>query len=114
MVRLAVILVVVYAACAAGSAGQVPPGSPSTEPAPFGTEPPGATPPVVPATGADRGGAEADFVNAKTRFDQGDEAGARAALDDFVARHPDDPMRPSADVLRARLALVRGEPAAAK
>jgi hypothetical protein len=69
---------------------------------------------VAPPSGADRSGAEADFVNAKSRFDQGDEVGARAALDDFSARHADDPMRPSADVLRARLALVRGEPAAAK
>jgi ABC-type branched-subunit amino acid transport system substrate-binding protein len=117
MVRLALFVVVLYAACAAGAA-QVPPGQPgaATEPPPFSPETPdGAAPPAVagPEPGADRSGIEADFVNAKARFDAGDGEGARAALEAFVARHPSDPVRPSADLLLARLALIRGEPAAA-
>ncbi len=109
----------------------MPPGSPGagTEPPPF-TEPPpvaqpapaapGAPPPApAPAPppapgGADRAGIDADFNAARSKFDRGDAEGARAALEAFVAQHPTDPLRPSADLLLARLALARGEPAAAK
>ena len=123
MVRLAAFLFVLISACAAGSSAQPPPATPGgpTEPPPLVPVAPGEPPsppsppsaPVLPAAG-DRAGIEADFAAAKSRFDQGDGEGARAALEAFVARHPTDPSRPSADLLLARLALIRGEAAAAK
>jgi ABC-type branched-subunit amino acid transport system substrate-binding protein len=119
MVRLAVFLFVLFAACAAGSTAQIPPQQPGgpTEPPPLGQPfdaaaadaDAGAWPAV-----ADRSGIEADFANARTKFDQGDGPGARAALEDFVSRHPTDQARPAAELLLARLALIRGEAAAAK
>src|SRR6185295_6280308 len=115
MVRLAVFLVVLFAACAAGSATQLPPATPASAAA---MGPPGGDP--LPDAGAgvpdaaDRAGIEADFGNAKAKFDEGNENAARAALESFVARYPNDSARPAADVLLARLALMRGEPAAAK
>ena len=59
-------------------------------------------------------GAEADFRDAKAKFDQGDREGARAALDAFVVRHPGHPSRTSAQILLARLALLRADAAGAK
>jgi ABC-type branched-subunit amino acid transport system substrate-binding protein len=129
MVRLAALLFMLIAACAAGSSAQVPPATPGgpTEPPPLVPVAPGepasrpsppspSSSPSVPAlpTPGDRAGIEADFAAAKSRFDQGDGEGARLALEAFVARHPADPSRPSADLLLARLALIRGEAAAAK
>ncbi len=125
MLRLAGLLFVVITACATGSAAQLPPAPPPgpTEPPPFGETPPGTQPPAAPVpmppppiagTGADRAGTDADFVAARSKFDQGDTEGARLALEGFVAQHPTDPARPSADLLLARLALGRGDAAAAK
>jgi ABC-type branched-subunit amino acid transport system substrate-binding protein len=120
MVRLAVFLLVLYAACAAGSTAQLPagqPGAAATEPPPLAPTAPGDSappPPAAPPGDSDRSGIEADFGNAKSRFDQGDGEAARAALEAFVARHPGDPLRPAADLLLARLALIRGDAAAAK
>jgi branched-chain amino acid transport system substrate-binding protein len=117
MVRLVVFLAVLYAACAAGSTAQIPPGQPAggpTEPPPLSPDAPRDVPPAPAAPGADRGGVDADFVNAKSKFDQGDAEGARAALEAFVSRHPSDPSRPAADILLARLALIRGDAAIAK
>src|SRR4051812_5687552 len=104
-----------------GSPGPRPPPGP-TEPPPFGepptgTPPPGSPvpmPPPIAGTGTDRAGADADFVAARGKFDQGDADGARAALEAFVTQHPGDPARPSADLLLARLALARGDAAAAR
>jgi len=59
-------------------------------------------------------GAEADLEVARGLFDRGDQEGARVALEAFVARHPNHPARGSAEVLLARLALGRGDPATAK
>lgn len=121
MLRLAGLLFVVITACATGSAAQLPPGP--TEPPPFGEPPPGTPPPASPVpmppppiagTGSDRAGADADFVAARSKFDQGDADGARVALESFVAQHPGDPARPSADLLLARLALGRGDAAVAR
>jgi branched-chain amino acid transport system substrate-binding protein len=67
--------------------------------------PPGATPDP---------GAEADFRDAKARFDAGDRDGARTALDAFAAHHPQHAFRPSVDLMLARLALLRGDAADAK
>ena len=124
MLRLAGLLFVVINACATGSAAQLPPAPPPgpTEPPPFGepptgTPPPGSPvpmPPPIAGTGTDRAGADADFVAARGKFDQGDAEGARAALEAFVTQHPGDPARPSADLLLARLALARGDAAAAR
>jgi len=125
MLRFAGLLFIVITACATGSAAQLPPAPPPgpTEPPPFGEPPPGTQPPAAPVpmppppiagTGADRAGTDADFVAARSKFDQGDAEGARLALEGFVAQHPTDPARPSADLLLARLALGRGDAAAAK
>jgi len=125
MLRLAGLLFVVISACATGSAAQLPPAPPPgpTEPPPFGEPVPGTPPPASPVpmppppiagTGTDRAGADADFVAARSKFDQGDAEGARVALEAFVTQHPGDPARPSADLLLGRLALGRGEAAAAK
>ena len=136
LMRPAAILFLALTACATRSAAQVPPGAaPGTQPPPFDPSgnpppappvagqpaPPGAgqpapAPPAVPPGGAgtDRAGIEADFAAAKARFDRGDGEGARPALEALAARRPPDPLRPAAEILLARLALIRGEPAAAK
>jgi ABC-type branched-subunit amino acid transport system substrate-binding protein len=59
-------------------------------------------------------GAEADFGAAKALFDRGEREPARAALEAFVSRHPEHPSRPAAEIMLARLALLRGDGAAAK
>lgn len=59
-------------------------------------------------------GADADFRDAKSRFDVGDQGGARAALEAFEANHPQHPARPAVDLMLARLALLRGDVAAAR
>jgi ABC-type branched-subunit amino acid transport system substrate-binding protein len=124
MVRLALHVVLLFAACAAGSTAQLPSGpSGPSEPLPPPVAPePGAppaaaaplaiTPPPV-GPGADQG-AEADFGNARAAFDRGERDGARTALEAFVAQHPDHPARPAAEMMLARLALLRGDAAAAR
>jgi branched-chain amino acid transport system substrate-binding protein len=86
------------------SGTQPPPAG--TQPPPAGTQPPPATAPGEPAADA---GAEADFNAARARFEQSDREGARAALEGFVARHPDHGARHDAELMLARLALVRGD-----
>ena len=129
MVRLAAFVLVLFTACAASSTAQLPqggaPGGP-TEPPPLSQTAPGETPaanppPAVTPGGAtplpnpaDRAGIDADFVAAKRKFDQGDAPGARASLEAFVSQHPVDPTRPAAELLLARLALIRGEAAPAR
>jgi ABC-type branched-subunit amino acid transport system substrate-binding protein len=125
MVRLGLCVLLLFAACAAASTGHLPPGyTGPTEPLPPPVAPvPGApslpdVPPTQPppfggAPGADQG-ADADFGNAKAAFDRGEREPARAALEAFVARHPEHPSRPAAEMLLARLALLRGDAAAAK
>jgi ABC-type branched-subunit amino acid transport system substrate-binding protein len=90
-----------------------PPAAPPAQPAPGPGTPPGAPgpPPLVPAPDL---GAEADFRDAKAKFDQGDREGARVALDAFVVRHPGHPSRTTAQILLARLALLRADAAGAR
>ncbi|HVU53362.1 MAG TPA: penicillin-binding protein activator, partial [Polyangia bacterium] len=57
--------------------------------------------------------ADADYNAARGRFEQGDREGARAALESFVARHPDHGARRPAELMLARLALLRGDVAGA-
>jgi ABC-type branched-subunit amino acid transport system substrate-binding protein len=59
-------------------------------------------------------GAEADFEAARTHFDRGETASARAALESFVKLHPEHPSRIFADLMLARLALQRAEPKEAR
>ncbi len=47
------------------------------------------------------------------RFEQGDREGARAALESFVTRHPEHGARHAAELMLARLALLRGDVAGA-
>jgi len=116
-----------FAACASVSQNQVPPATaqmPDASAAPTpgrapdgggprdGGRPDGAGRGIVPGAG-DRG-VEADFGAARARFDAGDQNGARAALEAFVAAHPDHPSRSQAEILLARLALTRSDNAAAK
>jgi branched-chain amino acid transport system substrate-binding protein len=133
MVRVALSALLLFAACAATSVAQVPPGTtgqgeplpPPVAPAPgqvmpappAPTQPPpvapgGAPPPVAPGGApppvADAGG-DADYNAARTRFEQGDREGAQAALETFVARHPDHGARRPAELMLARLALLRGD-----
>jgi ABC-type branched-subunit amino acid transport system substrate-binding protein len=132
MVRLGLYVVLLFAACAAGqSAPSLPgtfgngeplpppvapePGSTSPGPnaaQPQGTAPEGAGSPIEPA--APDPGAEADFRDAKARFDAGDQPGARVALEAFDAHHPLHAARPTVELMLARLALLRADPAAAK
>ena len=125
MIRPAALLFLALTACASRSAAQAPPGGPpGTQPPPFDPSanpapPPAPVPPAVPPGGVPsdptlRAGVEANFAAAKARFDRGDGEGARPALEALAARRPPDPLRPAAEVLLARLALIRGEPAAAK
>jgi ABC-type branched-subunit amino acid transport system substrate-binding protein len=64
--------------------------------------------------GHDGRGAEADFEAARTHFDRGETASARAALESFVKLHPEHPSRVFADLMLARLALQRAEPKEAR
>jgi branched-chain amino acid transport system substrate-binding protein len=124
MVRLAFCVALLFAACAATQARPNLPGTYGTGealPPPVAPEPGGALAPVaaptVPAASATAPpdpGAEADFRDAKARFDSGAQAEARAALDAFVAHHGQHPFRPAVDLMLARLALLRGDVAAAK
>ena len=75
---------------------------------------PAPTAPAASATAPADPGAEADFRDAKARFDSGAQAEARASLDAFVAHHGQHPFRPAVDLMLARLALLRGDAAAAK
>ena len=115
--RLAVFIVLSFVACAAGQVTPKLPGTFGTGeplPPPVAPEAGGtATPALPPGAGADPG-AEADFNDARAKFDAGDRAGARAALEAFVANHPQHAFRPTVDLMLARLALVRGDAAAAK
>jgi branched-chain amino acid transport system substrate-binding protein len=114
----------IFAACASAAPGQFPPAASPASSAPVAGQAPAANLPdgrapekSLPRDAAmippDRG-AEADFTDAKRRFDAGDHAGARAALEAFVARHPDQAPRADAQIMLARLALGRGDPATAK
>ena len=126
MARLALSVLLLFAACAA-TVTQVPPGTtgqgeplpPPVAPTPgevtpappAPTQPPPVTAPSEPQTDA---GADADFHAARTRFEQNDREGSRAALESFVARHPDHGARRAAELMLARLALLRGDVASAK
>jgi ABC-type branched-subunit amino acid transport system substrate-binding protein len=124
MVRLAFCVALLFAACAATPARPKLPGTYGTGealPPPLAPEPGGAlapaavpTQPPAGATAAPDPGAEADFREAKARFDAGAQAEARTALEAFVAHHGQHPFRPAVDLMLARLALLRGEPATAK
>ena len=122
--RLAFCVALLFAACAATQARPKLPGTygeGEALPPPLAPEPGGAlapatlpTQPPAAATAAADPGAEADFRDAKARFDAGAQAEARAALEAFVAHHGQHAFRPAVDLMLARLALLRGEPAAAK
>src|SRR3982751_1766897 len=124
MVRLAFCVALLFAACAATPARPNLPGTYGTGealPPPVAPEPGGALapvpappPPTASPTAPADPGAEADFRDAKARFDSGAQAEARAALDAFVAHHGQHPFRPAVDLMLARLALLRGDAAAAK
>src|SRR5262245_10081346 len=125
MARLALSALLLFAACAAtmtqtpGTTGQGEPLPPPVAPTPGeGTPaPPAPTqPPPVAAPGEPQAdaGAEADFHSARSRFEQGDREGSRAALESFVARHPDHGARRPAELMLARLALLRGDVGSAK
>jgi ABC-type branched-subunit amino acid transport system substrate-binding protein len=127
MVRLGLCVVLLFAACAAGQTAPSLPGTfGSGEPLPPPVTPePGAPPAPGPSAGAPAAGpgaaaeasdpgADADFLDARSRFDAGDQAGARAALEAFAAHHPQHPARPAVDLMLARLALARGDATAAK
>ena len=140
MVRLGLYVVLLFAACAAGQSAPSLPGTfGSGEPLPPPVAPePGATttapttttptaiapattpPPIAPGAPATADlaapdpGADADFRDAKGRFDAGDREGARTALEAFEAHHPQSSARPAVELMLARLALLRGDPAAAK
>src|SRR5262245_54859757 len=127
MVRLAFSIALLFAACAAtqarpnlpGTVGSGEPLPPPIAPEPGGALAPAAVPSVpasaagAPAPAADPG-AEADFREAKAKFDAGAQADARAALEAFVAHHGQHPFRPAVELMLARLALLRGDAAAAK
>ena len=124
MVRLAFCVALLFAACAATQARPNLPGTfgaGEALPPPVAPEPGGAlapvpapTAPAASATAPADPGAEADFRDAKARFDSGAQAEARASLDAFVAHHGQHPFRPAVDLMLARLALLRGDTAAAK
>jgi ABC-type branched-subunit amino acid transport system substrate-binding protein len=124
MVRLAFCVALLFAACAATPVRPKLPGTygeGEALPPPLAPEPGGAlapatlpTQPPAAATATADPGAEADFRDAKARFDAGAQAEARTALEAFVAHHGQNAFRPAVDLMLARLALLRGEPAAAK
>jgi branched-chain amino acid transport system substrate-binding protein len=107
----------------------VAPGPGQAQPAPPPpTQPPAVAAPTTPGVPATPGapapapspalpapdpGADADFDAARTRFEQGDREGARAALEGFATRHPAHGARGQADLMLARLALLRGDVAGA-
>jgi len=125
-VRLAFCVALLFAACAATQARPKLPGTFGTGealPPPVAPEPGGAlAPTAVPgAPAAIPGqpvaadpGAEADFRDAKARFDAGAQAEARTALEAFAAHHAQHPFRPAVDLMLARLALLRGDAVTAK
>jgi ABC-type branched-subunit amino acid transport system substrate-binding protein len=128
MARLVLNVFLLFAACAASSVGQIPPGTTGEgeplpppvaptpgEPGPLA--PPAPTPPAPlapPSQPTADPGAEADFNGARTRFEQGDRDGARTALEGFVSRHPEHAARHSVELMLARLALLRGDAAGAE
>ena len=119
--RLGLCLLVLFAACAATQARPTLPGtygSGEVLPPPVSPEPGGVmapTPaPALAAGAASDPGAEADFREAKARFDAGDVPAARTALEGFAGRHAQHPFRPAVDVMLARLALLRDDAAGAK
>jgi ABC-type branched-subunit amino acid transport system substrate-binding protein len=132
MVRLGVYLVLLFAACAAGQTAPSLPGtfgSGEPLPPPLAPEPgsPSPSPPPAPTTGpttepsgaaadvaAPDPGADADFREAKARFDSGDQPGARAALESFEVDHPRHAARAAVELMLARLALLRGDASAAE
>jgi ABC-type branched-subunit amino acid transport system substrate-binding protein len=124
MVRVAFCVALLFAACAATQARPNLPGTfgsgealpPPVAPEPGGALAPAAVPPppAAGATVAADPGAEADFRDAKARFDSGAQVEARTALEAFVAHHGQHPFRPAVDLMLARLALLRGDSAAAK
>lgn len=124
--RLGFYLVLLLASCAAahpranlpgtfGAGEPLPPPVAPTPPSEAGTASPPVAAPVAPATAAADSdpGAEADFVNAKARFDAGDRPGARSALQGFLDVHPASPLTPAATLMLARVALLEDDPAAA-
>jgi branched-chain amino acid transport system substrate-binding protein len=125
VVRAVFFAIVLFTACAASSVAQLPPGTtgegeplpPPVAPAPGQEQvapPPATQPPATPDAGvAADAGADADFAAARARFESGDREGARAALEDFIARHPDHGARHQAELMLARLALLRGDVAGA-
>ena len=128
MVRVAVSTLLVFAACATTAIAQTPPGTTGqgeplpppvaptpgeVTPAPPATTPPPATPPGTPPPPVADAGADADYNAARARFEQGDREGARAALETFVAHHPDHGARRPAELMLARLALLSGDVAGA-
>ncbi|HVZ73519.1 MAG TPA: ABC transporter substrate-binding protein [Polyangia bacterium] len=104
-----------------------PPVAPAPTPAPSAPEiaapaptppvaPPPVTPPPTPTPAPEAPadpGADADFAAARARFDGGDREGAQAALESFVTRHPASGSRGQAELMLARLALLRGDVSAA-
>jgi ABC-type branched-subunit amino acid transport system substrate-binding protein len=120
VVKLVYALVLLSAACATAQTAPALPGTyGSGEPLPPPLSPvPGAPaaapiPPAATAGPADPGG-DADFADAKSRFESGaDPAAARTTLEGFVEHHPQHPARPAAELMLARLALLRGDAAAA-
>jgi ABC-type branched-subunit amino acid transport system substrate-binding protein len=126
MVRIGFCVALLFAACAATQARPKLPGTFGTGealPPPVAPEPGGALAPAVvppapllpgPTAAAPDPGAEADFRDAKARFDAGAQAEARTALEAFVAHHGQHPFRPAVDLMLARLALLRGDAASAK
>src|SRR5262245_9186119 len=125
MVRVGFCIALLFAACAATQARPKLPGTYGTGealPPPVAPEPGGELAPAPPPPPAAAGtpaaasdpGAEADFREAKARFDAGAQAEARTALEAFVANHGQHPFRPTVDLMLARLALLRGDAPAAK
>jgi ABC-type branched-subunit amino acid transport system substrate-binding protein len=118
VVRLVYVLILLSAACATAQTAPALPGTygagePLPPPLAAGPGAPPATP-AAPAAGPADPGGDADFADAKARFESGaDPAAARTALEAFVEHHPQHPARPAADLMLAKLALLRGEAAVA-
>ena len=96
MVRVGIYLVLLFAACAAS--GQVAPSLPGTygsgEPLPAPVVPEPGKPPTTAPTGPEFSGGpsndpggDADFAEAKARFDAGDGVAARPLLEAFHEHH---------------------------
>ena len=116
--RLGIYLVLSFTACAAS--GQVAPSLPGTfgsgEPLPAPVVPEPGKPPTTAQNGPEFSGGptndpggDADFAEAKARFDAGDGVAARPLLEAFHEHHAQHPARPAADLMLARLALARGD-----